>query len=245
MQITFRPERKPPKRFGSSSLPRGGNGPCTRTAPSVSDRRRRARRTRRRSSRPSHRTVREPSRIRVLPAGTDAKERRSSTKGTTTATTRRRRVRTTTRRWILTAPSGWNLAETSRRVALPWVGSSAWGLRARTRVAAWRVRICRRFAVVSWRLKISTTRLGSSASPNARRWRTWRRPAALCGAEWDDIVRDRPETRARDLLRYCFSASLIVATLHDAMGVPLRDASALSSGTRCAASRWIGRWAPP
>ena len=53
---------------------------------------------------------------------------------------------------------------------------------------------------------------------------------ALCGAEWDDIVRDRPETRARDLLRYCFSASLIVATLHDAMGVPLRDASALSFG---------------
>ena len=53
---------------------------------------------------------------------------------------------------------------------------------------------------------------------------------ALCGAEWDDIVRDRPETRSRDLLRYCFSASLIVATLHDAMGVPFRDASALSFG---------------
>ena len=53
---------------------------------------------------------------------------------------------------------------------------------------------------------------------------------ALCGAEWDDITRDRPETRARDLLRYCFSASLIVATLHDAMGVPLRDESAVTFG---------------
>ena len=53
---------------------------------------------------------------------------------------------------------------------------------------------------------------------------------ALCGAEWDDITRDRPETRARELLRYCFSASLIVATLHDAMGVPLRDESAVTFG---------------
>ena len=181
----FAPSANPPKSFASSSSPRKGNGPCTPTAPSVSDRRRRARRTRRRSSRPSHRTVREPSRIRVHPGGT-----------------RRRRVRTATprrvRRHTLHTPECvWNLAGTSRRVARPWVDSSGSRGFARTRVAASGVRICRLFAVVSWRLKISTTRRGSSRLPERRRWRTSRRRARRCAARSGTTSRATDRRRAR------------------------------------------------